>query len=51
MKEPVINITKDILRLVAAVDEFRGEWRALSNLAPDRLNALKKIAAIESIGS
>ncbi|MEA1992455.1 MAG: Fic family protein, partial [Thermodesulfobacteriota bacterium] len=51
MKEPVINITKDILRLVAEVDEFRGEWRALSNLAPDRLNALKKIAAIESIGS
>jgi len=51
MKEPVINITKDILRLVAAVDEFRGEWRALSNLAPDRLNALKKIAAIESVGS
>ena len=51
MKEPVISITKDILRLVAEVDEFRGEWRALSNLAPDRLNALKKIAAIESVGS
>jgi Fic family protein len=51
MKEPVINITKDILRLVAAVDEFRGEWKALSNLAPDRLNALKKIATIESVGS
>ena len=51
MKEPVINITKDILRLVAEVDEFKGEWKALGNLAPDRLKALKKIATIESVGS
>jgi Fic family protein len=51
MKEPVINITKDILRLVAEVDEFKGEWKALENLAPDRLKALKKIATIESVGS
>jgi len=42
MKEPVINITKDILRLVAEIDEFKGEWKALENLAPDRLKALKK---------
>jgi len=51
MKESVINITKDILRLVAEVDEFKGEWKALENLAPDRLKALKKIATIESVGS
>ena len=51
MKEPVINITKDILRLVAEFDEFKGEWKALGNLAPDRLKALKKIATIESVGS
>jgi len=51
MKEPVINITKDILRLVAEIDEFKGEWKALENLAPDRLKALKKIATIESVGS
>ena len=43
MKEPVINITKDILRLVAELDEFKGEWKALGNLAPDRLKALKKL--------
>jgi len=51
MKEPFINITKDILRLVAELDEFKGEWKALGNLAPHRLKALKKIATIESVGS
>ncbi len=51
MKEPLINITKDILSLVSEIDEFKGEWKALSNLSPDRLNILKKIAAIESVGS
>ncbi len=42
MKEPVINITKNILRLVAELDEFKGEWKALGNLDPNRLKALKK---------
>jgi hypothetical protein len=46
MKEPFINITKDILRLVAELDEFKGEWKALGNLAPDRLKALKKIGIL-----
>lgn len=51
MKEPVINITKEILQLIAEIDEFKGEWKALGRLAPHRLNALKKVASIESIGS
>ena len=29
----------------------RGAWKAIGSLAPDRLNALKKIATIESVGS
>ncbi len=51
MKEPAVVITKEILRIIAELDEFKGAWRAIGNLAPDRLNALKKIATIESIGS
>ncbi|MEW6079173.1 MAG: Fic family protein [Thermodesulfobacteriota bacterium] len=51
MKEPIVNITNDILRLISEIDEFKGTWRAIGNLAPDRLNTLKKIATIESIGS
>jgi len=45
------EISPDILRLVAAIDEFKGEWRALQNIAPDRLNLLRKVATIESVGS
>jgi Fic family protein len=51
MKEPTVNITKDILGLIAQIDEFKGTWKAIGALAPDRLNALKKIATIESVGS
>jgi Fic family protein len=51
MEEPVINITNDMLRMIAEIDEFKGEWKAVGNLAPDRLDALKKIATIESVGS
>jgi len=51
MKEPSVTITKEILNLITGIDEFKGEWKALGNLAPDRLNALKRVATIESIGS
>lgn len=51
MKEPTVNITKEILGQIAQIDEFKGAWKAIGTLAPDRLNALKKIATIESVGS
>ena len=44
-------ITPEILKLIAGVDEFKGAWRALGTLAPDRLSALRRVATIESIGS
>jgi Fic family protein len=43
--------TLEMLRLVAEIDEFKGTWRLLSNISPDRLATLKQIATIESIGS
>ncbi len=46
-----IVITPEILSLIAEIDEFKGAWKALGQLAPERLNALKKVATIESIGS
>ncbi|MEI6757226.1 MAG: DUF977 family protein [Chlorobium sp.] len=46
-----LQITPEILSLVAQIDEFKGAWRALGILAPDRLSALRKVATIESIGS
>jgi len=46
-----IKITQELLLLVTEIDEFKGKWRALNTLAPDRLAALRKIATIESVGS
>jgi Fic family protein len=43
--------TLEMLRLVGEIDEFKGAWRSLSNISPDRLAALKHVATIESIGS
>ena len=44
-------ITPELLRLIAEIDEFKGRWQALGNLAPERLSALRRIATIESVGS
>lgn len=46
-----VQITPEILSLIASIDEFKGAWRALGALAPDRLSALLRVATIESIGS
>ncbi len=46
-----IEITPELLALLSEIDEFKGAWRALGTLAPDRLNALRRVATIESIGS
>ena len=47
----MIQITPEVLTLIAEIDEFKGAWRALGTLAPDRLSALRRVATIESIGS
>jgi Fic family protein len=46
-----IQITPEILGLISELDEFKGAWRALGTLAPERLSALRRVATIESIGS
>jgi Fic family protein len=40
-----------LLALLSEIDEFKGAWRALRTIAPERLNALRRVATIESIGS
>jgi hypothetical protein len=51
LKTYTLEITHDLLTLIAEIDEFKGAWRALGMLAPDRLSALRRVATIESIGS
>jgi Fic family protein len=46
-----LQITPEILNLIAELDEFKGGWQALGTLAPERLSALRRVATIESIGS
>lgn len=46
-----LNITLEMLRLIAQIDEFKGAWKALGSLAPERLTALRRVATIESVGS
>lgn len=51
IKIDTIQLTHELLALLSEIDEFKGAWRALGTLAPDRLKALRRIATIESIGS
>lgn len=51
LRTDTIKITPEILALIAGIDEFKGAWRSLGTLAPDRLSALRRVATIESIGS
>jgi len=51
MKINSLRITPEILNIIAAIDEFKGTWKVLGNLAPEQLTSLRRVATIESIGS
>jgi len=42
-----IQISPEVLSLIGEIDEFKGAWRALGTLAPERLSALRRVATIE----
>lgn len=46
-----IRITPEILSIIGEIDEFKGCWKAVGGLPPERLNALRRIATMESIGA
>jgi Fic family protein len=46
-----LEITLEILALISEIDEFKGAWRAIGRIAPERLANLRRVATIESIGS
>ena len=48
---PVLQPTNEMLTLIAAIDEFKGEWRAKGSLGTETLRSLRRIATIESAGS
>ena len=51
LRAEFLKITPEVLTKIARIDEFKGAWRALGRLAPERLSALRRVATIESIGS
>lgn len=51
IRTDTLTISHAILRLIAEIDEFKGAWAAIGRIAPDRLDALRRVATIESIGS
>jgi Fic family protein len=51
VKTHSLAITPEFLGLIAEIDEFKGGWRAMQAMAPERLAALRHVATIESIGS
>jgi Fic family protein len=51
MKIDTLQITHELSALLSEIDEFKGAWRFYGTVAPDRLNALRRVATIESIGS
>jgi Fic family protein len=51
LKTDTLQITPELLVFLAEIDEFKGAWRALGSLAPERLKALRRVATIESVGS
>lgn len=46
-----LQITPEFLRIIADIDEFKGSWRAVGRVAPDRLTSLRRVATIQSIAS
>jgi Fic family protein len=46
-----LQITQDILALLTQIDEFKGAWRVLGSLAPEKLQTLRYVATVESVAS
>lgn len=50
MKIKSLNITPEILNIIAGIDEFKGTWKVLGNLAPEQLTRDKTGKRISAIG-
>ena len=41
LKTDTLQITPELLALITEIDEFKGAWRLLGTIAPERLMALR----------
>lgn len=42
MNLTALKVSPEMLRLIAEIDEFKGSWRMMTTLAPERLAVLKR---------
>jgi Fic family protein len=47
----MVRLTPSLVKAIGEIDEFKGRWEVFGNLAPERLQGLKRVAAIQSVGS
>lgn len=46
-----VSLSTTAVRSLTEIDRFRGSWTAWGRLEPDRLQLLRRVATIESVGS
>ncbi len=46
-----IKFNSQMLSIISEIDEFKGSWKLWQQMSPEKLQALKKVATIESVGS
>ena len=46
-----LSVSQEMLHLISSIDEFKGEWRLIRELSPERLSQLRRVATFESVGS
>lgn len=51
MPETTPTISLETLNRIARIDEFKGRWESLGRLTPNRLQALQRVASMESVAA
>jgi Fic family protein len=46
-----LKINEEMISIISEIDEFKGSWKLLGQMTPEKLKSLKKVATIESVGS
>ena len=41
-----LSVSQEMLHLISSIDEFKGEWRLIRELSPERLSQLRRVATV-----
>ena len=51
MLPQTLAISQELLGYISRVEEFKGAWRLMKEMSPERLGQLRRVATFESVGS